>query len=272
MKNLELQSTSKKQLDQFIKNPSHALLLHGRFGVGLGTLAQAIAQAMTSRNSIITIQPDEKGVIKISTIRQLYKQTRTKKSEVMVIIIDDADIMGQPAQNALLKLLEEPPAHTRFILTSHTPQLLLSTVRSRTQEIPILPISRVQNKKFIEKLEVNEPKKIAQITYIAEGLPAEITRLSGSGEYFDARSLSVRKARDFLQSLTYKKLVQSYAVGNDRAQALALLRDISHITEMSIKQKPSRELAGLLNKIIFTEEKLLADGNIRSQLLRLAIN
>lgn len=272
MKNLELQSTSKKQLGQFIKNPSHAVLLRGRFGVGLSTIAQAIARIMTSRSNIITIQPDEKGTIKIDTIRQLYKQTRTKKSEVLVIIIDDAETMGQPAQNALLKLLEEPPAHTRFILTSHTPQLLLPTVRSRVQEISILPISRDQNKDLLKKLGVSDATKITQINYMAEGLPAEITRLSVSNEYFAARSQSVRRARDFLQSSTYKKLVQSYGIGNDRAQALALLRDISHITEMSIKQKPSRELARLLNKIIFTEEKLLADGNIRSQLLRLAIN
>jgi len=52
-----------------------------------------------------------------------------------VFIVLDADRMGIPAQNHLLKTLEEPPSNTLFILISEYPRLLLPTIRSRCQQI-----------------------------------------------------------------------------------------------------------------------------------------
>ena len=53
------------------------------------------------------------------------------ESERKVYLIEDADSMNLPAQNAALKLLEEPPAHVFFLLCAANPALLLPTVRSR---------------------------------------------------------------------------------------------------------------------------------------------
>jgi hypothetical protein len=50
-------------------------------------------------------------------------------------IIDEADLMQLPAQNALLKVLEEPPAESYLILITASPQELLSTIRSRSQQV-----------------------------------------------------------------------------------------------------------------------------------------
>jgi len=50
-----------------------------------------------------------------------------------VVVIDDADMMNRNAQNALLKILEEPPAHTVLILVTHKMGALIPTIRSRTQ-------------------------------------------------------------------------------------------------------------------------------------------
>ena len=58
-----------------------------------------------------------------------------------VYIICEADNMGASAQNAILKLLEEPPSHAAFILTAENPAGLLSTVRSRCVEVSLLPPS-----------------------------------------------------------------------------------------------------------------------------------
>ncbi len=48
-------------------------------------------------------------------------------------IIDEADLMDLPAQNALLKMLEEPPPQTHMVLITASPQELLATIRSRSQ-------------------------------------------------------------------------------------------------------------------------------------------
>ncbi|MFM2391164.1 MAG: hypothetical protein RLZZ437_2719 [Pseudomonadota bacterium] len=57
-----------------------------------------------------------------------------------VAIIDSADDMNTSAANALLKLLEEPPAGATFLVISHQPQGLLPTIRSRCRELRLAPL------------------------------------------------------------------------------------------------------------------------------------
>ena len=54
-----------------------------------------------------------------------------------VVIIDDADLMNATAANALLKMLEEPPARVVILLVSHQPSGLLATIRSRCRTLPL---------------------------------------------------------------------------------------------------------------------------------------
>lgn len=60
------------------------------------------------------------------------------EAERSVYIIRDADTMNVPAQNAILKILEEPPSHAVFVLLASNPDRMLPTVRSRCETI-ILP-------------------------------------------------------------------------------------------------------------------------------------
>ena len=66
-----------------------------------------------------------------------------------VLVIDSADEMNENAANALLKLLEEPPAHTVIFLISHNMGKLLPTIRSRCRQIMVSPLDKVQMKAFI---------------------------------------------------------------------------------------------------------------------------
>jgi DNA polymerase-3 subunit delta' len=58
-----------------------------------------------------------------------------------VVIVDTADDMNVNAANAILKLLEEPPARTTLLLVSHQPSRLLPTIRSRCRELRLAPLS-----------------------------------------------------------------------------------------------------------------------------------
>src|SRR5690606_29983953 len=82
--------------------------------------------------------------ITIEQIRSLYALTQTGNS--MAIILEHADAMSDAAQNAFLKLLEEPPEQVIFILTAHSPYELLATIRSRTQHIEVVAPTYVQLK------------------------------------------------------------------------------------------------------------------------------
>lgn len=76
---------------------------------------------------------------RIDQIRQLQHQLQLKSyhSQMRLAVIDQAEKLTIPAQNALLKLLEEPPAHAIIILASPTADLLLPTVVSRCQIIKL---------------------------------------------------------------------------------------------------------------------------------------
>jgi DNA polymerase-3 subunit delta' len=56
------------------------------------------------------------------------------------VIIEDAHRLHGPSANILLKVLEEPPPFTRFILVTHRPEAMLQTIRSRAERIPFAPL------------------------------------------------------------------------------------------------------------------------------------
>jgi len=84
--------------------------------------------------------------IKISSIRDIKKFLAFRYDDIpyRFIIISDAHLMNEEAQNALLKSLEEPPQGVIFILTTFSPSLLRETIRSRCWTINFLPLSNLE--------------------------------------------------------------------------------------------------------------------------------
>ena len=77
------------------------------------------------------MEPGDTGSIKIEQVRDVIDRAGFRPFEARrrVVIIDEADAMVPPAQNALLKTLEEPPSASVFMLVSSMPDALLPTVR-----------------------------------------------------------------------------------------------------------------------------------------------
>ena len=261
----------KHSIASYAKSPPHALLLHGRAGSGLTTTAMTFAQALTKSANIMRIQPDETGSIKVRTVRELYEYTRTKQDEKLVIILDDADTMQPTAQNALLKLLEEPPQHVAFILTTHRLQYILPTIQSRAQAVQVPAITKKQSEQLLDTLGVKDDATKRQLLFIAQGLPAELTRLVQDKAYFERRVESFKQARDFMQGNSYQKLIITYKIGSNRDIALALLDDTSLIIETSLREKPQKKLVAILDAVLQTQDRLRQDGNVRAQLLRFSL-
>lgn len=141
-----LHSAAHEQLDAFLKAPTHALLLAGSVGTGKTHIADELARQLLGAKSLenhayFRVVTPKKGSIPIEQIRDLIGFFQLKVPDSMAIkrvaIIQDADTMGHEAQNALLKLLEEPPADSVLILTSAEPQSLLTTIRSRLQTLTL---------------------------------------------------------------------------------------------------------------------------------------
>lgn len=271
MSEIVLHPSSSLKIKALHKQLPHALLLSGKKGVGLLTIAQYIAK-MEPNSSVTVLSPDEKGTISIDAVRNLYTQTRTRHEKLQIIIVDDADAMRHEAQNAFLKLLEEPSSKTALILTSHAPSKLLPTVTSRLQEIAIQPVTKKQTEDFLTEMEINNQKMRVQIQFIASGLPAEIYRLHQDQEYFETQAETARDARRLLSASMYEKILLIQKYSSDRSKTLELLQHAMHIIDFSLAQKASRTLANQLDKLLETEKAVQENANAKTQLLKLVIS
>lgn len=251
----------------------HALLLSGKQGVGLLTIAKSLA----STHLGIIVQPEDKkgqpdanGTISVEMIRKLYERTQGKQTSPLVVIVDDADRMSRGAQAAFLKLLEEPAPLVHFVLTAHAPQLLLPTIRSRLQQFIVQPVSAQASATLIETMGVSDATKKAQLQFIAGGLPAEITRLARDEAYFKTRAQVMGDAREFLMADAYKKLSIAQKYQADRAGALQLLDGALLIGRRSLSAKPQAELVRQLERLLEVRENIAANCNVRLQLAQFA--
>jgi len=108
------------------------------FGVGCGVCNPCKKVLHSSHADFILIQPIEgKTTISIDQIRQLLAMMYRKPQEGRrrIVVIDSMDLMEAEAQNALLKLLEEPPQDNIMILLTEQIQQMLPTIASRCQPV-----------------------------------------------------------------------------------------------------------------------------------------
>ena len=143
---------------------SHAYLISGPAGSGKRTLAHLLAAAMVCTGAgetpcglcpackkamrgihpdIITLAGEDGKDITVGQARALRSDAyiRPNEGERKVYIIENAQTMNPPAQNSLLKLLEEGPAYAAFLLLADNPGGVLTTIRSRCEGLSLSPVS-----------------------------------------------------------------------------------------------------------------------------------
>lgn len=221
------------QLDNYLKRPSHGLILAGDDGVGKYYTAKWLAQKL-GRTSY-TIEPiDDKHTISIEQIRDLYNLTKTG-SEV-VIIIKDAQTMGIEAQNAFLKLLEEPPKNTNFILTSSNATALLPTIISRTQVIIVIPPKSTDLLKYLrDKTELND-EQLQSLLLTTSNRVGKLISLINEPEELESHNNVVEDAKQFYVSDQYDRHKMCATHDFDKDWLKNMLDILATIIQTLIKQ------------------------------------
>ncbi len=179
-------------LDKALKSGriSHAYLFTGPRGVGKTSIARILAHEINglpySDDSlhIDIIEIDAASNNGVEDIRDLREKAAVAptSAKYKVYIIDEVHMLSKPAFNALLKTLEEPPAHIVFILATTDAHKLPATIVSRTQRYTFKPVT--------------PDKVVAHLRHIAnaEGITAEDEALAllaahGEGSFRDSISM-----------------------------------------------------------------------------------
>ncbi len=214
----------------------HAYLFTGARGVGKtssarifakalnavdGELAADIAQAIDSGEDMDVIEIDGASNRGIEEIRQLRANVnvRPSRARYKIYIIDEVHMLTNQAFNALLKTLEEPPQHVKFIFCTTDPDKLPITVLSRCQRFDFVPI----------KLDAIQAKLKEICT--AEGFAADDDALAllarrAAGSMRDSQSL-LEQVMSFSQERISVEQVQQLLGIADEGRLLALTQALA---------------------------------------------
>lgn len=200
---------------------------------------------------LITRPLDDKGKMKkeiqVEQVRSMVSTAliMPNEAEKKVYIIRDAGAMNATAQNALLKLLEEPPWFDAFILVTDNAQLLLETVRSRCvsmnlsgEDEPISPEARERAEKYLAILARGD--ELALLSFCNE-----------QGELSVADSAEFAKAA--LERLTDMLCGRLSAAGLSRKELVRLTALMRRAQEYLRFNVSSKQLFGLLSVRSITE-------------------
>ena len=175
---------------------AHAYLFVGPRGIGKTSTARILAKSLNcvngptatpcgkcdncreiaAGNSLDVIEIDGASNNSVEDVRQLRENVRyaPAKGRYKIYLIDEVHMLSSAAFNALLKTLEEPPAHVKFIFATTEPQKVLATILSRCQRFDLhrIPVNLIaQHLQFIAgKEEISlEPAAAHAIARGAEG-------------------------------------------------------------------------------------------------------
>lgn len=188
------------------KRLGHAYLLSGPQGIGKNDLAASLshyflcetpaaqAACLNCRSCkileyehhpdrVIIRSENERGGIAVDQIRELaeFFTLRPHYATFKIAIIEGAEGMNNNAANALLKILEEPPAGALLLLTASRPGRLLPTIRSRCQQVQLAQPAWPQMEQwFAQKLGPEQQKRLHQQSF--HGGPLSILRALESDE------------------------------------------------------------------------------------------
>ena len=248
---------TKQQFEKFLQRPSHAVIITGSEGIGKYFASTWLSIKLLRLDGLIEnypyatiIRPDGQS-ISIQAMRDLanftkLKTPKTDKSISRIVIIEQAQQMTIEAQNALLKLLEEPPSGTILILTAPSDQRLLPTIRSRAQ---IIQIQRPPADTLIAHFESAHyaVSNIKQAQMMSGGLPGLMSALLEQNDDHPLAKASLT-ARDILKSDTFARLCMVDQMSKQRSELERIIFMVKQMAHAAIAQNAARGSGSSINR------------------------
>lgn len=155
----------------------------------------------------------------IEQVREFIERlgVRPSRAARRIAIIDDAETLNIPAQNALLKTLEEPPAHTVILLVTKSERALLDTIRSRTRPVRFGPLDARDIQAVLGAGAAIPPDKAAAIAPLARGSLARAFALAEGTDPPITQLLEALTAATTIDFVQASALAQRFFGNRDEA-------------------------------------------------------
>lgn len=184
------------------KEKPHTILLHGPYGCGKTTLARIIAKKYLGIFNVDIKEINAADDTGVDKVRKIIRNASLSSlmGEGKAYIIDECHMLSNSAKNALLKILEEPPANVYFFLCTTEPSKMLKTNTSRCLEFQVQPLDEEEMSKVLKRIikfeKLTIPKSV--ITLICEeslGHPRDAINLLQKIAHLDKKKMKISVKR-----------------------------------------------------------------------------
>jgi hypothetical protein len=289
MNDLLLHPKARAQILRLIENPTHAVLVTGPSGSGKKTLSYAIAAELLEINRqklsdhpyfLHVTRLKNKQDIAIEQVRGIISALKLKtpgdKKIQRIIFIENAHYLSVPAQNALLKALEEPSADTVFLLSATSAQGVLPTIASRTQILDVLAVNLSDAKKYWQGKYTDQ--QIESAWRLSGGSVGLMSALLAEDQEHPLKE-SVQQARKFLSAKTYERLLILDVLSRNKEQFSLFLEALARILNFlqrsalkSNRPKQSQYILESRKTLQKTQKALNANANTKMIAMELALS
>lgn len=281
-----------KQLLQIEKdlesgNLAHAYLLSGPNSVGKNTVAKKMAGILQCENDFChncnactqiekgchvdtVVFEDDGESIKIETVRKILERlSMTRQAPYKILLVQSLERMGVEAANSFLKMLEEPPERTIFIMTTDNVRLILPTILSRVRVVQFNSVSHLYLR---EKLKSLYPERDAEtletVSLLSMGKTGKAVHLM---EHPESLAEYLKIYHDIQNFFAYKSVVERFSyieeMAEDPKKIETFINILTHVvrSQMLELKKDSPKQIKALSKI--NEAAMLLKKNVNVRLV-----
>jgi len=269
---LPINKIDKINLDNLFSDMPGALMIISKENYGVFDTFMSLVDKNSVDIEIIKpklkdVEDNLKGSVGVEDIHYVQNIASRMHKKPQIVCFSKADSMTRSAQNAFLKLLEEPGNNTYFVLCTENINKMLPTIISRVQITRLNNITKQQSIDYVRSFGLTDEKRINQIVYLANGLPKLLKKLSVNDDFFDEMSSSFKSAMEMLASSSYKKIIALSKYKDDRDKAISLVDNILLILKNTIISKPEYSSIDKIEKLLVCRDKLVRGGNVRLNLI-----